>query len=462
MLRRPHRRIDVLELNRNGQQLFFADQILKKRNARKRTSTPQPARRPTWPAAYPVTHRQGVMFQSPRDLALGYSLGLPSPPLPKLAAALDRAVEDHAAQHGWGRGLQDVTCRGIHVLLATQATPGAPIKASEVADLAHLPSLSIQPVLEILAATGMLDDDREAPLGTWFTTQTAELAEQMAAEARQWFHALRDGSTTRPRSRPRSIGTVRHRITTVTPALHAWTAAGHQSLREITSQDIADELPAVAHRRRQTLSSFRSPFQFLKARRIVFANPTARMRSDRMQLNHPLPMDLQQVREAINSSDPARAVVAALIAFHAPRNAQLRELVLTDVRDGRMLLAGNTVVLADPVRDRLAAWLDERARRWPNTVNPHLFINFYTAVRTCAVSRVWIGATLGVSAQAVREDRILHEALATRGDVRRLCDLFGLTVGGAERYAHTIDQPRTADPARSSIRLDGPPSNGID
>ena len=46
--------------------------------------------------------------------------------------------------------------------------------------------------------------------------------------------------------------------------------------------------------------------------------------------------------------------------------------------------------------------------------------------------------TLGVSAQAVREDRILDEALATGGDIRRLCDLFGLTVGGAERYARVL------------------------
>ena len=68
-----------------------------------------------------------------------------------------------------------------------------------------------------------------------------------------------------------------------------------------------------------------------------------------------------------------------------------------------------------PVRERLAAWLDERARRWPVTVNPHLFINWYTAVRESPVSSPWITHTLGMSPQAVREDRIPHEALATRG-----------------------------------------------
>jgi hypothetical protein len=29
---------------------------------------------------------------------------------------------------------------------------------------------------------------------------------------------------------------------------------------------------------------------------------------------------------------------------------------------------------------------------------------------------------------------------ATSGDIRRLCDLFGLTVGGAERYTRTTSE----------------------
>ena len=51
----------------------------------------------------------------------------------------------------------------------------------------------------------------------------------------------------------------------------------------------------------------------------------------------------------------------------------------------------------------------------------------------------WITKRLGISAQAIREDRILHEAHATSGDVRRLIDLFGLSVAGAQRYTATVD-----------------------
>ncbi len=155
---------------------------------------------------------------------------------------------------------------------------------------------------------------------------------------------------------------------------------------------------------------------------------------DRLHNGQPLPLNLDTVREAIHSAQPARAALAALVAFHALRSGQLASLKLTDVRDGRLHLDGRVIPLAGPVRERLAAWLDERARRWPATVNPHLFINWYTAVRETPVSSPWISHTLGISPQAVREDRILDEALATRGDIRRLCDLFGLTVGGAERY----------------------------
>jgi hypothetical protein len=299
----------------------------------------------------------------------------------------------------------------------------------------------VRPVLEVLTVTEMLEDDREPPLESWFAARTEGLPPSMAAELRQWFLALRDGSSEPPRSRPRSPATVRHKVTAVLPAVHGWAEVGHDSLREIARRDVIAALPGDARRRHTTLGALRSLFRFLKGRRLVFANPTARMRAGRVWPGQPLPVDLGPIRAAINSTDPARAALATLIAFHGPRNGDLRHLQLTDIRDGRMFLPGAAVVLADPVRDRVSAWLEERGSRWPNSVNPYLFINFHTALRTCPVSSVWVSKTLGFSAQALREDRILQEALATGGDIRRLCDLFGLTVGGAERYTDTVDYP---------------------
>jgi hypothetical protein len=209
------------------------------------------------------------------------------------------------------------------------------------------------------------------------------------------------------------------------PILHAWAGQGHQSLREITRQDILGALPAQANQHRQALTALRSLFRFLKGRRVIFADPAARVRHDRLHNGQPLPVNLDTVREAIHSGQPARAALAALVAFHALRSGQLASLKLTDVRDGRPHLDRRVILLAGPVRERLAAWLDYRACRWPATVNPHLFINWYTAVRESPVSSPWVAHALGISPQAVREDRILHEALATGGDIRRRCDLFG-------------------------------------
>ena len=142
--------------------------------------------------------------------------------MPVLAAALDRVVGEHAVVHGWSKTLRAMVCRGIHALLAVQDTPGSPIRTSELAVLSQLPNTTIQPVLEVLSAAGMLEDDRAPALEEWFERRTAGLAEPMRSEVRLWFCALRDGSTVAPRTRPRSIETVRHRVITVTDVLHAW------------------------------------------------------------------------------------------------------------------------------------------------------------------------------------------------------------------------------------------------
>jgi hypothetical protein len=174
-------------------------------------------------------------------------------------------------------------------------------------------------------------------------------------------------------------------------------------------------------------------FRTLKAKRVVFANPTTHFHTGRPETRIPLPINDLAMRAALDSDNPARAALAALIGFHALRSQQVRGLLLTDIRDQRLHLPDRTVPLALHVRQSLSQWLDYRAARWPETPNPHLFITKQSAVRTTQVSHVWVNDTLGMSAQAVREDRILHEAHATR-DIRRLCDLFGLSVKGAERY----------------------------
>ncbi len=51
----------------------------------------------------------------------------------------------------------------------------------------------------------------------------------------------------------------------------------------------------------------------------------------------------------------------------------------------------------------------------------------------------WINKVLGLRAQTVREDRIRNEVQATAGDVRRVCDMFGLSIDAALRYTDTLN-----------------------
>ncbi len=440
LVRSPHRSIDVCEAYRYGQQLFIVDLFRQKR------PTPPPSARSTaWPAHYPVAHRQLALFAADRDYASPRGAEL-APSLPDLAEALELILGEHAQRHGWGHGLHGNTRGAIRLLLATQDTPGALIKATDAAAVTTGRKLdNLKSVLEILTTARMLEDDREPTLDAYAEHLAYGMADPMAQEFLQWSLVLRDGTTTPPRYRPSGTLTICGHIASAAPILHAWTAAGYHSLREITRQDVLDVLPTNPHRHRKTLGALRALFRFLKGRKLVFINPTARLRSCPVQPNQPLPMDTPLLQDTVNSAKPVQAALGALIAFHALRANEVRLLLLTDLHDGRRLhIDQRTIPLAEPVRVKLRAWLDERARRWPNTINPHLFINLHTAVRTCPTSPEWITATLGVSAQAIREDRILNETLATGGDVRRLGDLFGLTVGGAERYAHTTDQPATS------------------
>ncbi|MFC9432477.1 hypothetical protein [Nocardia sp. NPDC057030] len=431
--KRPHGNgPSVLDANRHGQQLFLVDLFREKRRPARPITRDRPSH-----IDYPVAYRQLTVVDLPRDLVRVREFGFTDPPDAGIAQHLDEVACEHARKHGWSKTRLVDARKGIRILLSLQDTPGATITTSEVAQLDQI-SLALQPIREVLATAGLLDDDREPSVVAWFARQIEGLPDQMRNELSTWFKILRRGSTTPPRSKPRAEGTVRGQIRHAMPAVHGWAAAGHETLREITRDHIKQALPASGTPRSLVGQSLRSLFRVLKARRLVFSNPTTHFRTGRPETRVPLPVPVTRLQEALISENPARAVIAGLVGFHALRSAQLRSLLLTDVRDGRLHLPDRTVLLAPPVRQRLAAWLDYRAQRWPDTVNPHLLINTKSGVRTGPVSSTWINTTLGMACQAIREDRILYEAIATGGDIRRLCDLFGLSVKGAERYTDTL------------------------
>jgi integrase len=155
-------------------------------------------------------------------------------------------------------------------------------------------------------------------------------------------------------------------------------------------------------------------------------------------------------RLATSHSASASAALVALVAFHGLRAGQLQRLHLTDIRDGRLHVEGRVIILAEPVRERLHAYLDMRQQRWPDTANAHLFLTKHTGRRTEECSKRWIWLTIGpdLSIAAIREDRILDEAHATGGDVRRLADLFGLSIQAGTRYTNVISHPDLGSTSR--------------
>jgi integrase len=217
-------------------------------------------------------------------------------------------------------------------------------------------------------------------------------------------------------------------------------AAGHQSLREIGRDDVLAVLPPSGMPRACMRQGLRSIFSILKGRKLVFVNPAARISAPQPTRQAPAAVDLEALHAALDSANVAQALLAALLAFHAVRIYQLCTLRLTDLRDGRLRVGDQVIPLAGPVRQRLARYLDSRQQIWPNSVNPYLFLHARNASAARHVTPQWVRKQLGMSGQRIRLDRIFDEAQATGGDLRALCDLFGLSIAGAYRYTSVLDR----------------------
>lgn len=428
-----HRWGRVEDAIRHGHQLFFADMF-----TRRGMHTRYIPRRDAAVivAVGPVTHRQLTLFDWPCDMAAGRHRGFAAPRDEQLAAFLHQCVDERGARHGWHPSHRQSIHRGVRILLGLQDTPGAPIKGSELMWTAQL-GISTPALTDVLTAAGFFEEDREPPIVGWFTAQIADLPADMRRELTVWFDVMRSGSTTAPRRKPRAHNTTSNQLRHALPAIRTW-ARSCQSLREISRQDVRDALPASGTPRILMLTGLRSIFGILKARGLIFVNPTGWMHAPKQDWSIPPAVDLTALRAALDSDNPACAALAALLAFHAVRVKQLREIHLTDVHDGRLHLGEQTILLATPVRERIAAWLDHRNQRWPATTNPHLFINYRNANRSHPVGPTWITNQLGMPGQTIRQDRILDEAFATRGDMRQVIDLFGLSAAGAQRYTAIV------------------------
>lgn len=447
LVQEPGRGLDLAGSNKRGQQLFLANMSFQ----RPRTPRLKPERADPWKRRdknrLPV--RPGTGFDDSAGVQLLLLEMAPDPEVVRQRVLVEDSdltrycaaiASEHAARYGWsGRQRNDVI-RSLRLLQTLRPTPTAKIRASDVLQLPRY-SGNIISTIDVLAAAGLLIEDRPTQLENYFNTKTNTLPPVMKQQLEVWLQVMTKGATTAPRQRARDPQTVRLHILGIAPIIQAWAEAGHQSLAEITPEQVRRALPEKGAHRHFAAIGLKSLFKTLKARKLVFANPTRGMPATSPASNVPLSLNTAAIRGELNSTDPVIALAVALVAFHALTGKLIRELRLTDIVDGRMVFGDRTIPLAAPVRTRLAAWLDHRNRTWPGSVNPHLLINRRTAPRLVPVSRSFPWRHTTLRPQSLREDRILSEIHATGGDIRRICDLFGLSVAGATRYLKTVEHP---------------------
>jgi hypothetical protein len=460
----PGRAPDLAAANEHSQQLFFANMVFKRR------VSPMPAPAPRRPARSRDKNRlpypPGTTFDDRAWVQLTLFDMAPDPGVVRQRALVEDSdltrycaaiVNAHAERYGWSVRQGNAVIWSLRVLQTLRPTPTAKVLASDVVALRRYDG-TISSTLDVLAEAELLIEDVPTLVERYFDAKfvaSGALPALMRRHLQLWLQIMLGGSREAPRQIPRDPATVRLHILGIAPVVQTWVESGRESFAEITQNDIVgalDRLPADNTRRHHAENGLKSLFKILKGRKLVFADPMKGLPVTPVATNIPLPLDVAAVRAELNSSNPAVALAVALVAFHALTGKQVRELLITDIVDGRLLLEGRDIPLAAPVRTRLAAWLDYRNQTWPSSANPHLLVSRRTAPRLVPVSRAypWKQATL--RPRALREDRILNEIHATGGDVRLISDLFGLTVSGATRYLDTLEHADLASEERQDRR----------
>jgi site-specific recombinase XerD len=423
------------------QQLFLADlnrRRAKPRGFARRYGVKGRPRKPPPPPAGPVEWAQLALFESPR--AYGYGRRdlrrEPAPDNPWLAWALHLA-HTRAEARGFDPIVRSALNRNL-VMLLVDYRGGEPIRTSTFHEVLRDRGASIAHTSDVLEQMDVLLDDRPSTFESWLAGKLDGLAPGIAAEVERWTRTLRDGG---PRSRPRSEATARNYLHAVRPILLEWSER-QRHLREITREQVLAAIETrYGHEREKTLQALRSLFQWATRTRVVFRNPTSRIRLPRRSDPVWQPLTSEEIsRTVAAATTPQARLVIALAGVHAARPGAIRALTLDDVDLGnrRLTIAGRTRPLDELTHRLLGEWLEHRRRRWPNTANPHLLISARTAVGVGPVSHTWI--RLSATLERLRIDRQLEEALASGADPLHLARVFEISEGTAIRYATNARQ----------------------
>jgi len=349
-----------------------------------------------------------------------------------LRAAAFRARQLGEA-HGWSpstiRGAMD----GLTVLLIDRPE-GQPVTLTDIRERTPRRTSNYR-VAEVLGELELLADDTTPAIRAWIDRSAGALPAGFAADVRAWLLVLLDGDA---RARPRSHSSIYVYFGTVRPFIERWaTDSGRAHLREITTADITTTLqPLRGNQYRNAITALRSLFRFAKKRRLIFTDPTTRLRQPGVE-SLVLPMTEDEIRTVEQIAvTPAQRLVVALAAVHAARAAPIRHLTLDDLDlpNRRITIAGHRQRLGELPYRALLAWLEHRRATWPLTANQPQ----RTALGNAPVCRYYLKRHLllrGVHLEHIRADRVLHEALTVGPDPLHLALVFNLSHTTASRYA---------------------------
>jgi integrase len=349
-------------------------------------------------------------------------------------------LTSHGQARGWSEATLQRTRRSLAILFGSGAALDleAPLEAATVRQFLVERHLTALRVVEFLADQGLVHVDDQAVLDGWLTRRLQPLPDPIRAEVHAWVQALR-GRGARA-GRPRKRTTIQGYLRALQPALADWSAR-YQSLRQVTGDDVTAQLgPVTGPTRLLVLAAMRSLFAALKARRLLFANPTTGLLGRRATPTPVLGLDPARRAGLLTRLDrPDERLVVLLAGVHALRSAQICALTLdaVDLAAGTLLVDGRTRRLDALTLQQLHAWLGLRRRRWPATANPYLLVNQSTAGGLAPVTRGFVQAALqhvGTTAHQLRVDRLLAEVHATDGDPLKLVQLFGVSDPTAIHY----------------------------
>jgi hypothetical protein len=325
-------------------------------------------------------------------------------------------------------------------VLASQPTLSStsPLDATAVRQFLIDRHLTALRVIEFLADQDLATNNQHATFDRWLARRLERLPAQIRAEVQTWTEVLRGRG---PRAdRPRKAATVQGYLRALEPALADWSAR-YQSLRQVTSDDIDDQLkPFTGPTRKLVAAVMRSLFRALKARRVTFTNPTTGLEDHREPPPPALGLDPARRAGLLDELHrPDGRLVVLLAGVHALRPHQIRVLTLADadVAAGTLLAAGRPRRLDGLTLEALRTWLELRRARWPGSANPYLLVNQSTAGGLTPVTRGHVQKVfqqLGLTAEDLRVDRLLAEVHATGGDPLKLTEFFGITDPTAIRY----------------------------